>query len=129
MTNHRFHSSDGNIINIGTAGGQTKASSGYTFQFIQKHSAAIVEQLIKTGKPFLQKEKNKKKFHFYDSTLLYILHHKKLSGKTIFTDLFTKNKPQQVLRFLDNESSLKDELKIISSLPVLPFLKAALRQL
>jgi hypothetical protein len=28
-----------------------------------------------------------------------------------------KNKPQQVLRFLDNESFLKDELKIISSLP------------
>ena len=42
-------------------------------------------------------------------------------GKGIFTDLFKKNKPQQVLRFLDNESSIKDELKIISSLPTCPF--------
>lgn len=129
MTNHQFLVSSGNIINIGSAGGQTKPSSGYTFQFIQKHSAALTAQLVRSGTPFLPKEKNKKKFHFYDSTLLHILHHKKLSGKKIFTDLFTKNKPQQVLRFMDNESSLTDELKIISSLPVFPFLKAALQQL
>ena len=31
---------------IGTAGGQTKASSGYTFQFIQKQSQQIVDYLI-----------------------------------------------------------------------------------
>jgi lycopene beta-cyclase len=127
MTNHHFATHYNKVINIGTAGGQTKASSGYTFRFIQKHSAAITEQLIKTGEPFIAP--GKKRFHFYDSTLLHILYHNKLQGKDIFTDLFVKNKPQQVLRFLDNESSLKDELKIISSLPALPFLKAALRQL
>ena len=36
MTNHRFTRRDGRILNIGTAGGRTKASSGYTFRFIQK---------------------------------------------------------------------------------------------
>ena len=127
MTNHRFPANGGNIINIGSAGGQTKPSSGYTFRFIQKHSAAIVEQLSQdkhpAGKPM------KRKYHFYDSVLLNILHNKTLPGKAIFTSLFKKNKPQQVLRFLDNESSLSDELKIISSLPTWPFLKAALKQL
>jgi lycopene beta-cyclase len=127
MTNHLFPVSDGNIINIGTAGGQTKASSGYTFRFIQKKSAEIVERLLQgkhpAGKPI------KRKYHFYDSVFLNILQHKTLSGKKIFSSLFQKNKPQQVLRFLDNESSLRDELKIISSLPTLPFLKAAIRQL
>jgi lycopene beta-cyclase len=127
MTNHRFPVSNGNIVNIGSAGGQTKASSGYTFRFIQKNSAEIVERLLQgkhpAGKPV------KKKYHFYDSVLLNILHNKKLSGKEIFSDLFKKNKPQQVLRFLDNRSSLSDELKIISSLPTWPFLKAALKQL
>src|SRR5688572_24809402 len=44
MTNYRFAAHNHNIINIGTAGGQTKASSGYTFRFIQKHSAAIVDR-------------------------------------------------------------------------------------
>jgi lycopene beta-cyclase len=126
MTNHLFPLNDGNIIHIGTAGGQTKASSGFTFRFIQKHSAAIVERLSSgqhpAGKPI------KSKYHFFDSVLLNILYHKTVPGKKIFTVLFKKNKPQQVLRFLDNESSLQDELKIISSLPAMPFLKAALKQ-
>lgn len=129
MTNHRFATHQHHIINIGTAGGQTKASSGYTFRFIQKHTAAIVGQLIKTGKLLPGQIRKEKKFHFYDGVLLNILHHKKYPGREIFTDLFKKNKPQQVLRFLDNESSIKDELKIISSLPTLPFFKAALQQL
>ncbi len=129
MTNHKFPLSKGNIIFIGTAGGQTKASSGYTFRFIQKHSAAIVESMIKTGKPFALRPPGTRRFKFYDSVLLHILQHNKLPGDKIFTRLFQKNKPQQVLRFLDNESSLKDELKIISSLPTWPFLKAAIHQI
>ncbi len=129
MTNYRFPASKGNIVNIGTAGGQTKASSGYTFHFIQKHSAALVQQLINSANPFLKRQISPPRFHFYDSILLRILSHQQLPGKKIFTDLFKKNKPQRVLRFLDNESSIKDELKIIFSLPTLPFLKAALKQL
>jgi lycopene beta-cyclase len=61
--------------------------------------------------------------------MLYILYHDKVPGKKIFTDLFKKNKPRQVLRFLDNESSLKEEIKIIAALPAWPFLKAAIKQL
>ena len=128
MTNYKFPAVDGRIVNIGTAGGQTKASSGYTFRFIQKHSARIVDNLVKRGNPFIALPGGPRRFKFYDSTLLHILKHNKLPGDKIFTRLFKKNKPQQVLRFLDNESSLSDELKIISSLPTLPFLKAALKQ-
>ncbi len=127
MTNHRFPVSDGNIINIGTAGGQTKASSGYTFRFIQKHSAGIVKKLLVGKHPSVSI--SKKRFYFYDSVLLSILQHKKLSGEKIFSSLFKKNKPQRLLRFLDNESSFGEELKIISSLPTWPFLKAATKQL
>lgn len=127
MTNHRFPVSDGRIINIGTAGGQTRASSGYTFRFIQKHSAKIVEELIYSGKPFTGATGNRKA-RFYDSVLLYILKNNKVPGERVFSLLFKKNKPQHVLRFLDSESSLGEELKIISSLPTWPFLKAAMKQ-
>jgi lycopene beta-cyclase len=129
MTDHSFPLVNGGIINIGTAGGQTKASSGYTFNFIQKHSARLVQNLIKRNNPFIPLPGGPGRFKFYDSTLLHILKHKQLAGDKIFTQLFKKNKPQQVLRFLDNESSLLTELKIISSLPTWPFLKAALKQL
>lgn len=127
MTNYRFTQRQHNIINIGTAGGQTKASSGYTFQFIQKHSASLVRELIRSGKPFTRPGSNR--FHFYDSVLLGILHHRNHLGRNIFTDLFRKNKPTRVLKFLDNETSFPDELKIISSLPKLLFLRAAFHQL
>jgi lycopene beta-cyclase len=128
MTNESFRFFKDGAYHIGTAGGQTKASSGYTFQFIQKRAQQIVDHLI-AGAPLENIPGTPKRFRFYDNTLLDILYHNKLPGKDIFTTLFQKNKPQQVLRFLDNESSMSEELKIISSLPVWPFLKAAFKQL
>lgn len=126
MTNERFDFGS-NGWQIGTAGGQTKASTGYTFQFIQKQSQQITDCLI-GGKNLNFLPGTAKRFRFYDNTFLHILYHDKLPGRKIFTRLFKKNKPQQVLKFLDNESSLAEELKIISTLPTLPFLKAALKQ-
>lgn len=127
MTNERFCFSGKEGWNIGTAGGQTKASSGYTFQFIQKQSSQITDFLLE-GKPLGLLPVTPKRFRFYDNILLHILYYNKLPGKKIFTQLFQRNKPRQVLKFLDNESSLKEEIKIISSLPTWPFLKAALKQ-
>jgi lycopene beta-cyclase len=128
MTNRKFEFQNNGVFNIGTAGGQTKASSGYTFQFIQKQSQIIIDSLIK-GSSLKQMPSTPKRFRFYDNTFLYILYHRKLQGKDIFTRMFAKNDPIQVLKFLDNESTLKEELKIISTLPTFPFLKAALKQI
>lgn len=127
MTNYAFSAGDERIINIGTAGGQTKASSGYTFRFIQKHSQAIVSLLLQNKSP-LKAGKIKKRFRFYDHTLLHILYHNQLPGKKIFSLLFNKNKASRVLQFLDNDTGLGEELKIISTLPTTVFFKAALKQ-
>jgi lycopene beta-cyclase len=126
MSNHRFPAVQNNIIHIGTAGGQTKASSGYTFRFIQKQSREICSNLLQHGTPF--SKRHKARFHFYDSVLLHILYHNTLRGADIFKDLFEKNTPQQVLKFLDNETTLPEEIGIISTLPTWPFLKAAVKQ-
>jgi lycopene beta-cyclase len=128
MTNHFFPPSTGNIIHIGTAGGQTKASTGYTFKFIQQHSDALTNALIK-GQSLSVLKKVPGKFHFYDSVLLNVLSTGKVTGEKVFTDLFSKNDPGTIFRFLDNESTFTEDLRIISSLPVIPFLKAAIRQL
>ncbi len=124
MTNYPFSPGKNSLVNIGTAGGQTKGSSGYTFRFIQKHSARIRDGLIQGHLP----TKSPDRFSFYDSVLLNILQHNTLPGHKIFTDLFRKNPASLVLKFLDNETSLAEELKIISSLPTLPFFKAAVQQ-
>lgn len=128
MTNMRFLQRQNNIINLGTAGGQTKGSSGYTFRFIQKHSSSLVQSLMQHGHPFATK-KILKRFHFYDSVLLSILYQNKIPGMNIFSQLFKKNKAEQIFKFLDNETSLREDLKIISSLPALPFIKAGIAQL
>jgi lycopene beta-cyclase len=127
MTSYRFPPYQGNIIHIGTAGGQTRASSGYTFQFIQKRMEAITNALLLTERPFTNRGLPSKKSRFYDSVLLRILTNGTPSGSAIFSRLFRKS-PQTIFRFLDDESSLKNDLTVIGSLPTLPFLSAALAE-
>jgi lycopene beta-cyclase len=127
MTNHRFKRREGSILNIGTAGGRTKGSSGYTFRFIQKDTGNIVQSLAETGSPFAGAY-GYSRFDWYDSVLLNILSHRTLNGDSIFSDLFKNNPAERILKFLDNETSLAEEWKIMSSLPQLPFMKAGLEE-
>ncbi len=129
MTNFRFPTHQQSIIHIGTAGGFTKPSSGFTFQFIQKHSAAIVEALINNHSPVIHKSLWQQRFHWYDTTLLHVLHHQKMSGCDVFTQLFQKQKATTILRFLDNETTFTEELSILSSVPTHVFLPAAIQSL
>jgi lycopene beta-cyclase len=128
MTNYPFPSQQNNIVYIGTAGGQTKASSGYTFQFIQKQSRAIVRGLQEKDDPAAYL-KYSPRSNFYDRVLLHILHFNKMSGDEIFKQLFTHNKASKIFKFLDNETSIGDELPILKSLPMLLFAKAGLKEI
>jgi lycopene beta-cyclase len=129
MTNYRYRQAGGNIIHLGTAGGQTRPSSGYTFQFIQKQSARMVDSLLQKGIPLTVNGFSGKRAHWYDGILLRILSKGILPGDEIFSTLFRKNKANDILQFLDNETSLQQELKIISVLPKGVFVKAALGQI
>ena len=130
MTDAKFPWYANGMYHIGTAGGQTKASSGYTFQFIQKQSAAIVQQLQRNSfGPHSIPSVSPKRFNFYDAVLLQVLANKYARGSDVFSSLFKNNKPSAVFSFLDNASSLKQDIGIIQSLPTMPFLKAALKQI
>lgn len=129
MTNHNFPTVEGRVINIGLAGGQAKGSSGYAFQFIQKRTESVVQALLQGKIPAPVNSFSTKKFQLYDSVLLNVLHHKKLNGDKIFAAIFSKNPPARVLRFLDNESSLWDDLHIMNSVPTNIFLRAAFQEL
>lgn len=128
MTNYRFHPVSGKIIHLGTAGGQTRPSSGYTFQFIQKRSDELVSCLVQNRIPQSFSSFKTARAHWYDSVLLRILAQGKLPGHEIFSTLFRRNDAADVLQFLDNETSFLRELKIISVLPKRIFVKAALQQ-
>lgn len=117
------------IINIGTAGGQTKASTGYTFTRIQRHSARIVETLLKTGQPFLPGSRSEKRFAYYDKVLLHVLANKNVPAAKIFQNLFRHNKASAVFRFLDEDTDFFQEYRIMNSVPVLKFIGPGWKEL
>lgn len=110
-------------------GGEAKASSGYAFKFIQKRSSAIVDALKNHRSLAINKSFAEKKGHLYDAVLLHVLHYQKMAGDQIFASIFKGNKASSVLSFLDNESSLITDLRIMSSVPTGIFLPAALQEM
>lgn len=112
-----------NILNIGTAGGMTKASSGYTFLNIQRQVQAIIQSLEKNKHPFYTK-KSQNRFRLYDSMLLNVMAYRRYETRNIFANLFRRHPVDRALRFLDEKSALWEDLLIISQMPPLPFLSA-----
>jgi lycopene beta-cyclase len=114
------------VLNIGTAGGWTKASTGYTFKNSDKKSSELVK--------FLQKENfkmslfyKKNRFWFYDLLLLDILNHHNELGSAIFSSLFKNGNPALIFKFLDEETNLMEDLQVILKCPKAPFIKALFR--
>ena len=116
-----------NVVNIGTAGGWTKPSSGYTFRFIDKYSDKLID-FIKSERSF-KKFKLRNRFWFYDLLFIDVLYYKNHLGSILFENMFKKNKFKSIFRFLDNESSFIEELKIISSFPKWIFIKSFFKNL
>lgn len=130
MTKQRFNTHhQQKIINIGTAAGCVKASSGYTFSFIQKHTKAIIQKLLHNQSPIVSKSFFERRFDLYDKTLLEVLLQNKMNGDAVFAKIFKGNTPQSVLAFLDNESHLLDEIKIMNSVPTATFFPVALKEM
>lgn len=103
------------IINIGTAGGWTKPSSGYTFKFIEKNTIKLVAHIKKNTQ--FSNFKIKTRHWIYDLIFLDVLYKKNYLGSNLFTKMFSKNPMEKIFMFLDNETSIIDELKIAASFP------------
>ena len=116
------------IIQLGTRGGMTKASTGYTFMKVQKHSDALIKGLISGKMPASAPGFLSRRFFWFDRVLLRILAEKRLSGSSIFSALFKKNPVQRVFRFLDEESTLAEDLQIMNSVPTGKFLLPGIRE-
>ncbi|WP_025743558.1 lycopene cyclase family protein [Aquimarina pacifica] len=110
-----------NILHIGTAGGWTKPSTGYTFAMSSKNAKKLYTYL-KNGKD-LSGFKKRTRFWYYDLLFIDLLYKENRIGSLLFSKLFQKNKPQQILKFLDEETTFLEEVKITTSLPSPKFLK------
>ena len=110
-----------NKINIGTAGGMTRLSTGYTFLNIQEHSKYIRENIdnISNAKKF----EIDRKYQFLDEIFLRVLEKNPEKMSDIFFRMF-KTSPKTVIKFLSNKSNFLEDLSIIFKMPKLIFIKA-----
>lgn len=116
-----------NIINIGSAGGWSKASTGYTFKNSVKKSKELV-QFLKTNSDFTKFYKSNK-FRFYDLLLIDILYLTNQYGSAIFSSMFKTGKAALIFKFLDEETSFWEDLKVIWMCPKGLFIKALFRRI
>ena len=113
--------SEKNKVNIGTAGGMTRLSTGYTFLNIQEHCKYIRENIENISK--IEKFEIKKKYQFLDSIFLKVIENKPERMPSIFFKMFN-SPPNTVIKFLSNKSNILEDLSIILKMPKWVFIKA-----
>ena len=115
---------ENNKINIGTAGGMTRLSTGYTFLNIQEHSKFIRENLenITKTKVF----EIKKKYQFLDKIFLRVIKKNSKIMPDIFFKMFSSSS-NTVIKFLSNKSNILEDFSIILKMPKWTFIKALFR--
>jgi lycopene beta-cyclase len=111
---------DDKTINIGSAGGMTRLSTGYTFLNIQEHSNYIVKNIDKIEK--VKKFNFGKKYQFLDKIFLKVLKDYPEKMPKIFFDMF-KTSSNTIIKFLSNKSNIFEDLLIILKMPKWTFLK------
>lgn len=118
--------SNSSVIELGSIAGCIKPSTGYTFYDIQKHSEQIVQNLLAEDKQF-KGWVRKYRYHFYDNILLNIA--KKWPNRLpgIFAEMFEKNQGKKVLQFLQEETTLREDLQILLKFKFGIFIKSLLR--
>lgn len=111
------------IIPIGTKAGWTKPSTGYTFHQIQTNCQLLVKRLEENKTDQLT-IKRKSRFKFYDTILLNIAHRWPEKLKYVFLNMFGTSSPDLIFRFLSEETSFWEELRILSKLKFSIFIKS-----
>ena len=114
-----------NQISIGTAGGMTRLSTGYTFLNIQEQSKYIrknIENIENVNIYGIEK-----KYKFFDKIFLKVLENNPEKMPNIFFKMFAGS-ANTVIKFLSNKSSIIEDLSIIFKMPKWIFIKELFRK-
>jgi lycopene beta-cyclase len=114
----------GGVLNIGTVGGATKPSTGYTFKRIQAQSTRIAANLAAGRAPLDGPGYESARFGWYDRILLNVLARGRRGGADVFTDLFSRLDAGTVFDFLDGRTRPWQELQVMARAAKGPFLAA-----
>ena len=129
MTTQPFPKRIGRHFFIGTAGGCTKPSSGYTFQRIQEQCRQIAEAAAGGTLNRFREQLAPARYRFFDAVFLQVLHNDPGDFPEYFFRLFTRVSPGALTAFLSETSTWRSDLQIMRSLPLVPFLRAAIKSI
>ncbi|TKC01068.1 lycopene cyclase family protein [Pedobacter cryophilus] len=113
------------VIYLGTIAGAIKPTSGYGFKRMAKYADDLAFALSKNLP--LPTHFRPWRFRLYDTLLLQILASEGERGKEVFETLFKTQSTPKILKFLDEETNIWEEIGIFSKLPIFLFLKSLVK--
>ena len=114
-----------NKINIGTAGGMTRLSTGYTFLNIQEHSKYIRMNIENISK--IKRYEVAKKYQFLDKIFLKVLENNPEKMPSIFFNMFSTSS-DIAIKFLSNKSNITEDISVILKMPKFTFITALFKR-
>jgi len=108
--NNKESSSSKDHIKIGSAGGLTRASTGYTFQAIQSFSEQLASNL-KLDRKLTVPNIRHKKYDFLDEIFLSVIEYEHKSMPIIFFNLFKNSDSITTISFLSDRSNWIQDLE------------------
>ncbi|MFD9451767.1 lycopene cyclase family protein [Streptomyces sp. NPDC059985] len=114
------------VYPIGAAGGATRPSTGYTFAAIQRHSLNLAQAVRAGRNPARVPAPHALRARTMDAALLRALDTGRVDGAQLFTRLFSSVPAERVLRFLDGDTSLWEDIGVGLRTPAVPMLRSLL---
>ena len=129
MTDYDFiRNNTKKVIHLGSSGGAIKPSTGYAFMRIQEQCDYVLK-CIEKGASIEMKSIYSIRHKLYDQTFLDVILNKRMTGEAVFSSLFEKNSPQKLFKFLDEKTSIWEEIALMRSCDIQHFGKAFLKQI
>jgi lycopene beta-cyclase len=111
------------VVRLGTAGGATRPSTGFTFTAMRRQADQVAAALA-AGREPVPRPAYSRRHLWMDAVALRAWDRGLVDGPEFFGRLFDRNPAQRVLRFLDGTTSPGEDLAVMRSTPLLPMLRA-----
>jgi len=118
----RAQHTDKSYVTVGLESGGARASTGYVFQRIQRWADVAVQQ-IKKGSRVSGHKRDTWMIRKMDQLFLRVLENHPERASEIFIKLFSMRDSSAVIRFMNDEPTIKDIISIICVLPPGIFIK------
>lgn len=115
------------VINIGSRAGLLRPATGYAFSGVMRYCEQISNTLLNHGQL-----KQSHAYHpftlWMDEIFLRVCQSKPEHAANIFLALFKNTEAKHIAHFMHDEATLHDILRVILSVPKVPFIRSALQQ-